>query len=86
MIVCTQGLSHYMVSGWMLVFLTELNGLQTWSTDIGNAYLEAGMKEKVFFVTGPEFGDLTGHTLIIVKVLYRLWTNSAHWHDRFAED
>ena len=25
----------------MLVFLAELNGLQTWSTDIGNAYLEA---------------------------------------------
>jgi Reverse transcriptase (RNA-dependent DNA polymerase) len=50
----------------MLVFLAELNGLQTWSTDIGNVYLEAEMKEKVFFVAGPEFSDLAGHTLVIV--------------------
>jgi Reverse transcriptase (RNA-dependent DNA polymerase) len=70
---------------WMLVFLAELNGLQTWSTDIGNAYLEAEMKEKVFFVAGPEFGDLTGHTLIIVKALYGLGTSSARWHDWFAD-
>jgi hypothetical protein len=70
---------------WMLVFLAELNGLQTWSTDIGNAYLEGEMKEKVFFVTRPEFGDLTGHTLIIVKALYGLHSSSARWHDRFAD-
>ena len=25
----------------MLVFLAKLNGLETWATDIGNAYLEA---------------------------------------------
>jgi Reverse transcriptase (RNA-dependent DNA polymerase) len=50
----------------MLVFLAELNGLQTWSTDISNAYLEAEMKKKVFFVAGPEFGNLAGHTLVIV--------------------
>jgi hypothetical protein len=31
----------------MLVFLAELNDLQTWSMDIGNAYLEAETKERV---------------------------------------
>jgi Reverse transcriptase (RNA-dependent DNA polymerase) len=69
----------------MLVFLAELNGLQTWSTKIGNAYLEAEMKEKVFFAAGPKFGNLAGHTLIIVKALYGLRTSRAHWHDRFAD-
>ena len=69
----------------MLVFLAELNGLQTWSTDIGNAYLEAETKEKVFFIAGPEFGDLAGHTLIIVKALYGLRSSGARWHDRFAD-
>jgi Reverse transcriptase (RNA-dependent DNA polymerase) len=70
----------------MLVFLAELNGLQTWCTDIGNAYLEAEMKEKVFFVAGPEFGDLAaGHTLVIVKALHGLRTSRARWHDRFVD-
>ena len=69
----------------MLVFLAELNDLQTWSTDIGNAYLEAETKEKVFIIAGPEFGDLAGHTLIIVKALYGLRTSGARWHDRFAD-
>jgi hypothetical protein len=65
--------------------LAELNDLQTWSTDIGNAYLEAETKEKVFFIAGPEFGDLAGHTLVIVKALYGLRSSGARWHDRFAD-
>ena len=69
----------------MLVFLAELNDLQTWSTDIGNAYLEAETREKVFFITGPEFSDLAGHTLIIVKALYGLRSSGACWHDWFAD-
>jgi Reverse transcriptase (RNA-dependent DNA polymerase) len=52
---------------------------------IGNTYLEAETKEKVFFVASPEFGDLAGHTLIIVKALYGLWTSRACWHNRFAD-
>ena len=31
--------------------------------DIGNVYLE----EKVYFIAGPEFGELKGHTMLIVK-------------------
>jgi hypothetical protein len=69
----------------MLVFLAELNDLQIWSTDIGNAYLEAEMKERVFFIAGSEFGELEGHTLIIFKALYGLRSSGARWHDRFAD-
>jgi hypothetical protein len=32
----------------LLVFLAELNGLETWATDIGNAYLEAETLKSVF--------------------------------------
>ena len=42
----------------LVLFLSELNGLQAWGTDIGNAYLEAFTKEKVCVIAGPEFGDL----------------------------
>ena len=50
----------------------ELNGLTPMVGDVGNAYLEAKTKEKVYFIAGPEFGELEGHTLIIYKALYGL--------------
>ena len=53
-----------------MIFLAELNGLETWVTDIGNAYLEAETSEKVFVIAGPKFGELEGHTLVIFKALY----------------
>ena len=36
----------------IILFLAELNGLDTCATDIGNAYLEAHTKEKVCFIAG----------------------------------
>jgi hypothetical protein len=68
-----------------LVFLAELNGLETWATDIGNAYLEAATKERVYIIAGPEFGELEGHTLVIFKALYGLRTSGLRWHERFAD-
>ena len=69
----------------LALFLSELNSLETWCTDIGNAYLEANTKEKVYIKAGPEFGKLKGHTLIIVKALYGLRTSGLRWHERLAE-
>ena len=56
----------------MVVFLAELNGLDLWATDIGNAYLEVRTKEKVYIIAGGNFGDKEGHIMIIHKVLYGL--------------
>ena len=63
----------------------ELNGLQPMVGNIGYAYLETYTKEKVYFIAGPEFGELQGHTLIIVKALYGLKTSGARFHDRLFE-
>ena len=54
----------------LVVFLAELNGLEVWSTDIGNAYLEVKTKEKVYIIAGPEFGDREGHIFVFNKALY----------------
>jgi hypothetical protein len=54
------------------MFLSQLNDLEFWSTDVGNAYLESKTDEKVYIVAGPEFGELEGHILIIRKALYGL--------------
>ena len=69
----------------MLLFIAEINGLETWATDISSAYLEAYTSEKVCIKAGPEFGDLEGHILIIVKALYGLRSSGAHWHDKLAD-
>ena len=51
----------------MVTFLAELNELELWNTDIGNAYLESYTTEKVAFIAGEEFGKCAGHTMIIRK-------------------
>ena len=48
----------------IVTFLSSLNKLQLWATDVGNAYLEADTSEKVFIIAGPEFKTKTGHVLI----------------------
>jgi hypothetical protein len=69
----------------LCILIVELNGLSIEAVDISSAYLEAYTKEKVCFVVGPEFGDLAGHLLVIVKALYGLRSSSARWHKRFAD-
>ena len=66
------------------LFLGKLNGLEAWSMDIGNAYLEAYTEEMVYIVAGKEFGDLCGHTLIIHKALYGLRSSGLRWWERLS--
>ena len=69
----------------LVVFLAELNDLETYATDIGNAYLETYTKEKLCIIAGPEFGALEGHMLMICKALYGLRTSGLRWHERLAD-
>ena len=55
------------------------------AADVGNAYLEAETKEKVYVIGGPGFGELEGHTLIIHKALYGLRSCGLRWQERFAD-
>ena len=69
----------------LVLFLSELNGLESWGTDVGNACLEDKTKEKVYIIVGPEFGDLEGHALVVKKALYGLRTSGLRWHERLAD-
>ena len=51
----------------MVVFLSQLNNLEIWGA---NAYLEAYTDEKLCIIAGPEFKELQGHLLIMIKALY----------------
>jgi hypothetical protein len=68
----------------LISFISQINRSELWYTDSGNAYLKGTTKEKVYIVGGPEFGDFTGHNLVIYKALYGLRSSGTHWHQRFV--
>jgi Reverse transcriptase (RNA-dependent DNA polymerase) len=57
----------------------------SWGANVGNAYLDALTKEKVYIIAGPEFGDLAGHTLLTFKALYSLRSSGLCWHQHFDD-
>ena len=69
----------------MVVFLSQLNNLEIGGADVGNAYLEAYTDEKLCIIAGPEFKELQGHLLIMVKALYGTRSGGARWHDRLFD-
>ena len=54
-------------------------------TDVGNAYLQALTREKLYIVGGPEFEELQGHVLVMYKALYGTRSGGACWHDKFFD-
>jgi hypothetical protein len=53
--------------------LAALNDINVLATDIGNAYLNAHPRERVYTTAGPEFGpELQGKHVLIVRALYGL--------------
>ena len=73
------------VSIRLVIFLAKLNNLEVWGADIGNAYLEAKTKEKLYVVTGPEFEELEGHILVIYKALYGLKSSGLRWSQKIHD-
>jgi len=69
-----------------VLFLAELNELQLCAADIAQAYLEANTREKLAIVGGPELGALSGHTLILIKALYRAMTSGNRFAEKLADD
>ena len=62
-------------------FLGALNGLDVLSCDIGNAYLNAPCREKIWFKAGPECGENAGKVCKLVRALYGLRSSGAAWRD-----
>ena len=69
----------------MVVFLSQLNDFEIWGADVGNAYLEAYTDQKLCIIVGPEFKELQGHLLIMIKTLHGTCSGGARWHDRLFD-
>jgi len=59
--------------------LAGLNGLDIKACDIGNAYLNATNREKIWFKAGKEFRENAGKVVIIERALYGLKSSGAAW-------
>jgi hypothetical protein len=55
------------------------------SCDIGNAYLNAPCREKIWFRSGIECGEHKGKVMIVTRALYGLKSSGAVWRSMFAE-
>ena len=64
----------------MCLFLAELNNLDSYTTDIGNAYIQSYTREKIVVRAGKEFGDQADHLLIVSKSLYGLISTGIRWN------
>ena len=69
----------------MVILLVEFDGLYPWAIDIGNAYLEANTKDKVYIDARDDFGDKEDHIMVIHKVLYGLRSSGLIWYERLAD-
>ena len=71
----------------VLFLLAALNEVSIQTADIGNAYLNAPCREKVYVIVGPElFGPANeGKRAIIVRALYGLKSASAAWRKHLVD-
>ena len=65
--------------------VATLNDLDVMSADIGNAYLNAPNKEKIWTVVGHEFGMDKGAMSIITRALYGLKSAGAAQRTSFTQ-
>ena len=70
-----------------VVFLAELNNIETRTGDISNTYLTARTNDNILFNTGPEFAPFghASHLLIIKTALYFFKRYGARFYYRLSD-
>jgi hypothetical protein len=66
--------------------VAALNEQDILTADIGNAYLQAPVREQVHTTAGPEFGPSgVMQTVIIIRAMYGLKSSGAAWHTQLSK-
>ena len=73
------------VSVRLLDIIADHQNLEVMCGDIGNAFIQAYTKEKVYTRCGPEFGPRSGAIAILVRALYGLTTSANRYRTLFAD-
>ncbi|KAL7525855.1 hypothetical protein ACHAWF_001533, partial [Thalassiosira exigua] len=68
------------------LLVAALNDLDIFACDIGNAYLNAPCKERIWFVAGHECGhEMKGRVMKLIRALYGLKSSGASWRKMFKD-
>ena len=67
-----------------MFLVAALNDLDIEMCDIGNSYLNAETRERLWFTAGQEWGSRARYEVIIVRALYGLKTSGAKWKKKFS--
>jgi hypothetical protein len=69
----------------LFFLLVALYDLDVLACDIQNAYMNAAIKEKIWFHGGNEMGSNKGKVIIIIHALYGLKLSGAQWQEHMAQ-
>ena len=66
--------------------IAALNDLEVLACNINNAYLKVDCRERVWLVSGPEFGSESGNNMLVRKALYGSKSSGASFRAFLAEN
>ncbi len=69
----------------MCLFIAELNSLQSYATDIGNAYIKGFTSEQLYVKARKEFGNQKGNLSIVSRSLYGLRSSGVRWSETLGQ-
>jgi hypothetical protein len=69
----------------LLDLIPHCDGLRTLCGDIGNAFITADCHEKIYSITGPEFGEQEDSVMLFTKAIYGLHSSSRAFRATFAD-
>lgn len=73
------------ISVRLLDIVADAQNLDVLVGDIGNAFIQAKTKEKIYTRCGSEFGDRAGCIAIIMRALYGLTTSAERFRTLLAD-
>ena len=69
-LTCSSVVSIYSVCIGLTI--AALNDLDIWECDIGNAYLNAKCRERIWMKAGAKFRNEKGKVMIVIRAMYVL--------------
>jgi hypothetical protein len=69
----------------LLDLIVHRDGLRTLCGDIGNAFIAAECLEKIYSITGLEFGEREDSVMVLAKAIYGSRSSSHAFRATFAD-
>ena len=81
----TKATAVKLLSVILLDIIADSQNFKVLTDDIGNSFIQAHTKEKIYTICGPEFGDREHSIVVIVRDLYGLTTSAERFRTMIAD-